>query len=704
MEHKQTQIFFASSGDLSEERKEITHILSSVNKLNHNLKIESIMWETDIPSGSYNKKRIQDEINPLLERSDIVIVALYSKLGRFTLEEYELAKSLDKKMFVYFKTGYSPKSTNAVSEFGKVVEFREKIEKENQLLFQEFDNLDQFRNIVKDDLNLYLSKDREIDKTEKPKTSIKNLTIIPAYNNDNIIGRAKLLEKIDKTISTNKEVVLVNGVGGIGKTTLALAYVNAETYAKQYDHIAWINITDNIQENLISQLSNNDTGYSYNPNEDTETNLNHLCEIMRHFEGNNLLVIDNANDPDDILMNKSRIESFGWKTLFTSRSAPDDTTIINVEELEPDDAKELFCRFYKREVDDKLLMQLLKQINYHTLLTELLAKAANKNRGLDIEALVNMVKDEGIKAKRLDIKIPLGKHAEKKDVEKEQKLYSYILAIFDLTTLDEKEKESLRYFSIMPSINIEGKELFDFFQIEQKNETDFYEILDNLVKNGWLQAIESSFKIHSLVQIVARERLKPNAKNCSILINTFGLKLFVEADENPLERQEFIPYAETILSSINDENQGVANVSNNLAEILRGFGSYKKALVYNLKAIDIREKVLPADDPDLATSYNNISLVYIDLSDLENALEYGLKAIDIREKVLSTDHPDLATSYLCIASIYDDLEDYLQAKEYIDKAVGIRKKILPADHPYLEKALGWQKGIYDELGGTIGEG
>ncbi len=412
---KQTQIFFASSGDLSKERKEIIPILNSVNKLNHNLKTAPIMWETDIPGGSYNRKRIQDEINPLLERSDIVVVALYSKLGRFTLEEFELAKSLDKKMFVYFKTGYSPKNTEENLQYNDVLEFREKIEKENQLLFKEFANIDQFRNIVKDDLNLYLSKLKKIDIT---KNSIKNLTPVPAYNNDNIIGRAKLLKKIDATISTNKEVVLVNGVGGIGKTTLALAYVNAETYAKQYDHIAWINITGNIQENLISQLSNNDTGYSYNPNEDTETNLNHLCEIMRHFEGKNLLVIDNANDPDDILNNKSRIESFGWKTLFTSRSAPDDTTIINVEELEPDDAKELFCRFYKRKVDDDLLTGLLKQINYHTLLTELLAKAANKNKGLDIEALVNMVNDEGIKAKRLDIKIPLGKHAEKKDVEK----------------------------------------------------------------------------------------------------------------------------------------------------------------------------------------------------------------------------------------------------------------------------------------------
>ena len=89
---KTIKIFLASSGDLSAERKEFDSILNSINKIYQNLSPEPVKWETDIPSGSYNKKRVQDELHPLLNESDIVILVFYSKLGKFTLEEYELAK------------------------------------------------------------------------------------------------------------------------------------------------------------------------------------------------------------------------------------------------------------------------------------------------------------------------------------------------------------------------------------------------------------------------------------------------------------------------------------------------------------------------------------------------------------------------------------------------------------------------------------
>ncbi len=95
-------VFVASSGELNDERKELIHIVHAVNKLFPHLKLDVIEWETDIPSGSYDKQRVQDEINPLLEMSRIVIVIFYSKLGQFTLEEYNLAMEKKKKVFPLF--------------------------------------------------------------------------------------------------------------------------------------------------------------------------------------------------------------------------------------------------------------------------------------------------------------------------------------------------------------------------------------------------------------------------------------------------------------------------------------------------------------------------------------------------------------------------------------------------------------------------
>jgi hypothetical protein len=52
------------------------------------LKLEVKEWETDLESGSYQKETIQDEINPLLEASQIVIVIFFSKIRFFACHRF----------------------------------------------------------------------------------------------------------------------------------------------------------------------------------------------------------------------------------------------------------------------------------------------------------------------------------------------------------------------------------------------------------------------------------------------------------------------------------------------------------------------------------------------------------------------------------------------------------------------------------------
>src|SRR5580704_589288 len=67
----------------------------------------------------------------------------------------------------------------------------------------------------------------------------KELTLIlPRTNPDDIIGREADLTQLHENLHVQKKVVLVNGLGGIGKTTLIQAYVS--TYYGEYKHIAWI--------------------------------------------------------------------------------------------------------------------------------------------------------------------------------------------------------------------------------------------------------------------------------------------------------------------------------------------------------------------------------------------------------------------------------------------------------------------------------
>ena len=94
-----------------------------------------------------------------------------------------------------------------------------------------------------------------------------------------------------------------------------------------------------------------------------------------------------------------------------------------------------------------------------------------------------------------------------------------------------------------------------------------------------------------------------------------------------------------------------------------------------MKVLDILEKVLNSNHPDLANSYYNISGTYMDLGEYEKALEYNKKAIDIQEKVLNSNHPALANSYINKAFIYYYLGNFNESIEYYKLACQLKPKI-----------------------------
>lgn len=156
---KTVKIFIASSSELQTERDRLVLIINSINKNFQHLKIEPTMWETDIAGGSFPKERIQDEINCLLLKCSIALVLFYSKVGNFTLEELQLAMSEEKKVFVYFKTGFSSKTIEESDKHRKVLELRQQLEQGQQaLLYKDYDNIDKFEALIRTDLQLYLTQ------------------------------------------------------------------------------------------------------------------------------------------------------------------------------------------------------------------------------------------------------------------------------------------------------------------------------------------------------------------------------------------------------------------------------------------------------------------------------------------------------------------------------------------------------------------
>jgi hypothetical protein len=86
---------------------------------------------------------------------------LFEKNAPWTLDEYNLALGKKKKVFLYFKKGFSTDKIEENENYKKVLKLREEIIKENKTLFKDYENIDQFINLVNTDLNHCLKEKKK---------------------------------------------------------------------------------------------------------------------------------------------------------------------------------------------------------------------------------------------------------------------------------------------------------------------------------------------------------------------------------------------------------------------------------------------------------------------------------------------------------------------------------------------------------------
>jgi hypothetical protein len=162
---KRVRIFVASPGDVSEEREIVSMVVDElrriVGKLRH-VELEAVRWEThawpDIGDGA------QDVINRQIGQYDIFVGIMWKRFGTptkradsGTAEEFDRAYTLFRRfgrpkiMFYFRTTPFYSTSPAELSQFGKVVRFRRKLEGAD-VLFWNYDRPLQFERVVREHL------------------------------------------------------------------------------------------------------------------------------------------------------------------------------------------------------------------------------------------------------------------------------------------------------------------------------------------------------------------------------------------------------------------------------------------------------------------------------------------------------------------------------------------------------------------------
>ena len=142
-------------------------------------------------------------------------------------------------------------------------------------------------------------------------------------------------------------------------------------------------------------------------------------------------------------------------------------------------------------------------------------------------------------------------------------------------------------------------------------------------------------------------------------------------------------------SELGDRHPSTATSLNNLALLYRSQGRYGEAEPLYVEALEIRKSELGDRHPYTASSLNNLALLYRSQGRYGEAEPLLVEALEIRKSELGDRHPYTASSLFSLAVLYHQTERHQQALPLIQDAIAIYLSVLGADHPNTQAAQSW---------------
>src|SRR5262245_11976534 len=133
-------------------------------------------------------------------------------------------------------------------------------------------------------------------------------------------------------------------------------------------------------------------------------------------------------------------------------------------------------------------------------------------------------------------------------------------------------------------------------------------------------------------------------------------------------------------ATINDRDLQEARNAYKKAVNLFGAGKYDEALILFERALEIREKALRPDHPDVVESINGLAILRASKGEYSKAEPLFQHVLAVREKSLGPEDLSVANSLNNLANLYCYKGAYSKAEPLFQRALAIREKSLGPDH------------------------
>jgi tetratricopeptide (TPR) repeat protein len=555
------------------------------------------------------------------------------------------------------------------------------------------------------------------------------------------VGREKVIQTLYKQLQLSERIAItsVTGMGGIGKTELALQYAHFHLIQKTYKGgICWLDCRGENVGIQITSFATSQFSLQIPKEEDLQTRIK-FC--WRNWPpGDVLIIFDDVVDYEDVV-NCLPPKELRFKVLITTRQKwlTQSFERLELKVLDKDSALELLMSYVEHsriEAEQKEAEGLCEDLGFLPLGLELVARYLERKPNLSLAKTRERLR---LKHKSLD------------RFSKDMTAQRGVVAAFELSwyELDEDSQELGCLFSLFASAptpwDLVDKCLSDV------DEEDLEDRRDKLINFSLLQDLGgSNYGLHPLIRQYFRNKFagfssfveemkysicKVIAESAREIPDTITVQKvsevevyiphIVEVAENlheflsdddlitPFVRlgmfykgqglySQAQPWDETgkemAEQQFGEEHPSVANTLNNLAVLYRSQGRYEEAKPLYIQALEINKKLLGEEHPSVANTLNNLAHLYHSQGRYEEAKPLYTQSLNMRKKLLGEEHPDVATSLHNLAGLYDSQGRYEEAKPLYIQALEINKKLLGEEHPDVATSLNNLARLYYDQG------
>ena len=219
------------------------------------------------------------------------------------------------------------------------------------------------------------------------------------------------------------------------------------------------------------------------------------------------------------------------------------------------------------------------------------------------------------------------------------------------------------------------------------------------------QADDGTIALHRLVQTVARDRLGQEQARAWVELAVDLLCKAYHYDEYNMSTWvaagDLIPHltaATELAAQLNCESENNAYLNNLVGFFLFAWGRYVTAISFIERALAVYKAVLGDDHPKTSHSLNNMGYLLQAMGRLDEASTFYEQALAIRQKVLGDNHPDTAQSLNTMGGLLRAMGRLEEARPFLEQALAIRQKVLDDDHPSTADSLNNMGGLLEAMG------